>query len=325
MRIFLLISVIVGLGGMYIPVASANYAERPEVLAMADRLATKGLDRNKVLKIMSEAKRLDSVINAMNRPAEKKEWKEYRPIFMKKARVKAAASFYIKHQDTLRRAETELGVPVEVILAIIGVETYYGKNKGSFRALDALATLGLDYPKRAKFFLGELESLFLLGKEENLRLTDLKGSYAGAMGFGQFIPSSYLAYAVDFDKDGHRDLIDNPVDAIGSVANYLAKHGWDLGYGIASPVSNAAAQVERMESRIDVKETGRELTSKGVEGIPSAWSELPLDVLGLYGAEKEEYWVVTKNFYVITRYNRSPLYAMAVTQLSEDIARELGL
>ena len=134
---------------------------------MADRLATKGIDRNKVLKIMSEAKRLDSVINAMNRPAEKKEWKEYRPIFIKKARVKAAASFYRKHQDTLRRAETELGVPVEVILAIIGVETYYGKNKGSFRALDALATLGLDYPKRAKFFLGELESLFVLSKEEN--------------------------------------------------------------------------------------------------------------------------------------------------------------
>lgn len=325
MRIFLLISVIVSLGGMHIPVASANYAARPEVLAMADRLATKGIDRNEVLKIMSEAKRLDSVIQAMTRPAEKKEWKEYRPIFIKKARVKAAAGFYIKYRDTLRRAETELGVPVEVILAIIGVETYYGKNKGNFRALDALATLGLDYPKRAKFFLGELESLFLLCKEENLRLTDLMGSYAGAMGFGQFIPSSYLAYAVDFDKDGHRDLIDNPVDAIGSVANYLARHGWDLGYGIASPVSNAAAQVERMESRIDVKETGRELTSKGVEGIPSAWSGLPLDILGLYGAEREEYWAVTKNFYVITRYNRSPLYAMAVTQLSENIAKELGL
>jgi membrane-bound lytic murein transglycosylase B len=325
MRIFPAVAVVISLVGMHIPMASANYAERPEVQAMADRLATKGLDRNEVLKVMSEAKRLDSVINAMNRPAEKKEWKDYRPIFMKGARVKAAASFYQTHQDTLNRAEAELGVPVPVILAIIGVETYYGKNKGSFRALDALATLGLDYPKRAKFFLGELESLFLLGKEENLRATELKGSYAGAMGYGQFIPSSYLAYAVDFDNDGHRDLINNPVDAIGSVANYLAKHGWDMSYGIASPVSNAKGQVERMESRIDVKETGVELASKGVKGIPDAWSSLPLDVLGLYGAKGVEYWIVTKNFYVITRYNRSPLYAMAVTQLAEEIAKELGL
>ncbi|MGB0358250.1 MAG: lytic murein transglycosylase B [Litorivicinaceae bacterium] len=325
MRIFPAIAVVVSLCGMHVPMASANYAERPEVQAMADRLAAKGIDRNEVLKVMSEAKRLDSVINAMNRPAEKKEWKDYRPIFMKSARVKAAVSFYQTHQETLKRAEAELGVPVEVILAIIGVETYYGKNKGSFRALDALATLGLDYPKRAKFFLGELESLFLLGKEENLRATELKGSYAGAMGYGQFIPSSYLAYAVDFDNDGHRDLINNPVDAIGSVANYLAKHGWDMSYGIASPVSNAKTQVERMESRIDVKETGAELASKGVKGIPDAWSSLPLDVLGLYGAKGEEFWAVTKNFYVITRYNRSPLYAMAVTQLSEDISKELGL
>ena len=219
-------------------------------------------------------------------------------------------AFYHFHPDeeTLIRAEQELGVPVEVILAIIGVETYYGKNKGIFRALDALATLGLDYPKRAKFFLGELESLFLLGKEENLKPAELKGSYAGAMGFGQFIPSSYLAYAVDFDHDGRRDLIDNPIDAIGSVANYLAEHGWDKTYGIAAPVGNAASLVERMESRIEVKETGQELSSKGVSGVPADWAGLPLDVLGLHGASGDEYWAVTKNFYVITRYNRSPLY-----------------
>ena len=130
---------------------------------------------------------------------------------------------------------------------------------------------------------------------------------------------------VDFDNDGRRDLIDNPVDAIGSVANYLAEHGWDMKYGIARPVANAASQVERMESRIDVKETGNELTSKGVQQIPDAWSELPLDILGLHGAKGDEYWAVTKNFYVITRYNRSSLYAMAVTQLADEIAEEIGL
>ena len=325
MRIFPVVAIILGLAGLYIPTASANYAERAEVQAMADRLAAKGLDRNEVIKVMSKAKRLDSVIKAMNRPAERKQWKDYRPIFLKKARVKAAAGFYQTNRKTLERAEAELGVPVDVILAIIGVETYYGKNKGSFRALDALATLGLDYPKRAKFFLGELESLFLLGQEENLRATELKGSYAGAMGYGQFIPSSYLAYAVDFDNDGRRDLIDNPVDAIGSVANYLAEHGWNMKYGIASPVANAASQVERMESRINIKETGSQLTSKGVLQIPDAWSELPLDILGLHGAKGDEYWAVTENFYVITRYNRSSLYAMAVTQLADEIAEEIGL
>ncbi|MEC8693703.1 MAG: lytic murein transglycosylase B [Pseudomonadota bacterium] len=325
MRIFPAVAIMLGFVGLYLPTAAADYAERAEVQAMADRLAARGLDRKEVIKVMSEAKRLDSVIKAMNRPAERKEWKDYRSIFLKKARVKAATRFYQIHRKTLERAEAELGVPVDVILAIIGVETYYGKNKGSFRALDALATLGLDYPKRAKFFLGELESLFLLGREENLRTTELRGSYAGAMGYGQFIPSSYLAYAVDFDNDGRRDLIDNPVDAIGSVANYLAEHGWDMKYGIASPVANAASQVERMESRIDVKETGSELTSKGVQQIPDAWSELPLDILGLRGAKGDEYWAVTKNFYVITRYNRSPLYAMAVTQLADEIAEEIGL
>ena len=195
MRIFPAVAIMLGFVGLYIPTVSANYAERAEVQAMADRLAARGLDRNEVIKVMSEAKRLDSVIKAMNRPAERKQWKDYRPIFLKKARVKAATRFYQTHRKTLERAEAELGVPIDVILAIIGVETYYGKNKGSFRALDALATLGLDYPKRAKFFLGELESLFLLGQEENLRATELKGSYAGAMGYGQFIPSSYLAYA----------------------------------------------------------------------------------------------------------------------------------
>ncbi|MBU24656.1 MAG: lytic murein transglycosylase B [Gammaproteobacteria bacterium] len=325
MRIIQMIVIVISLFGPPISLANANYAERSEVQVMVKRLAAKGLNPNEILTLMSEAKRLDSVINAMNRPAERKKWKDYRSIFLKRPRILAAKSFHQKHRETLARAELELGVPVEVILAIIGVETYFGKNKGSFRALDALATLGLDYPKRAKFFLGELESLFLLAREENLSVTDLKGSYAGAMGFGQFIPSSYLAYAIDFDNDGRRDLINNPADAIGSVANYLMRHGWDTAYGVASIVSDAAFNVKKMESAIVIKETGSELTAKGVKGIPPEWAQLPLDVLGLHGTEGDEYWAVTKNFYVITRYNRSPLYAMAVTQLSEEIAKELAL
>lgn len=305
--------------------ASANYANRPEVQAMADRLVAQGLDRAEILASMQDAKRLDSVIDAMNRPAERKAWRDYRPIFLKPARVQAAGTFYREHRDALHRAEESLGVPVEVILAIIGVETYYGRNKGSFRAIDALATLGLDYPRRAAFFLGELESLFLLGKAEGLNPLELKGSYAGAMGFGQFIPSSYLAYAIDFDADGRRDLINNPIDAIGSVANYLARHGWNPDYGIATPVGAASGYVDKMEAPIKVEHSGRELALAGVTGIPTEWASLQLDVLGLEGANGAEYWAVTENFYAITRYNRSPLYAMAVTQLAADIAKDLEL
>ena len=325
MRIIQTIIIVVGLLGPFLSYANPNYAERSEVKAMVKRLAAKGLDSNEVLTLMSEAKRLDAVINAMNRPAERKKWRDYRAIFLKRPRVLAAKRFYQRHKRTLARAELELGVPVEVILAIIGVETYFGRNKGSFRFIDSLATLVVDYPKLAKFFLGELESLFLLAREENLSVTDLKGSYAGAMGFGQFIPSSYLAYAIDFDNDGRRDLIDNPVDAIGSIANYLMRHGWDNTYGVASVVSNAASSVKKMESAIVIEETGSELVEKGVRGIPAAWAQLPLDVLGLHGIKGDEFWAVTKNFYVITRYNRSPLYAMAVTQLSQEIAKELAL
>ncbi len=325
MRRLQLMVLVIGLIGLDLDSVQANYADRPEVQEMADRLADKGLIREDILSAMSEAKRLDSVIDAMNRPAERKKWKDYRPIFLKSARLKAAKGFYYKHRDALHAAESEIRVPVQVILAIIGVETYYGRNKGSYKVIDALATLGLDYPRRAKFFLGELESLFLLGQREHLNPLTIKGSYAGAMGFGQFIPSSYLAYAIDFDNDGRRDLIDNPVDAIGSVANYLAKHGWDMRYGIAGQVNDAASKVEQMESPVNVNETGQVLTQSGVKGIPSEWSNLPLDILGLYGAKGPEYWAVTKNFYVITRYNRSPLYAMAVTQLADEIARELSL
>lgn len=304
--------------------AMANYAERPEVQAMADRLAEKGVSRETVMTVMRDAKRLDSVIDAMNRPAERKAWRDYRPIFLKPERAKAAADFYATHQNTLIRAEQELGVPVEIILAIIGVETYYGRNKGSFRVVDALATLGLDYPRRAAFFLGELESLFLLSQTESLDPIALKGSYAGAMGYGQFIPSSYLAYSIDFDGDGRRDLLNNPVDAIGSVANYLARHGWDAAQGIAEPVIGAEAFVPKLEASIELKYTGQQLSAAGVSGVPAEWQNLSLDVLGLEGAQGIEYWAVTKNFYAITRYNRSPLYAMAVTQLAGEIKKEIS-
>ena len=167
----------------------ADYSERPEIQAMANRLAAKGLDRNEVIQTMRDAKRLESVIEAISRPAENKQWKDYRSIFIKTARINAARNFFRMHEETLNRAEKEFGVPTSIILAIIGVETYYGKHKGKFRALDALATLGLDYPRRSKFFMGELESLFLLGKAENFNPESLVGSYAGALGFGQFIPS----------------------------------------------------------------------------------------------------------------------------------------
>lgn len=305
--------------------ALANYDQTDAVMEMADRLAAQGVDRAYVLAVMAQAEKMDSVLNAMRRPAERKAWRDYRPIFLKPERVEAAKGFYATHQKTLERAQQTYGVPVPVILAIIGVETYYGRNKGSFRVVDALATLAFDYPPRASFFLRELEQLFLLSREETLDPLGLKGSYAGAMGYGQFIPSSYRAYAVDFDGDGVRDLIGNPVDAIGSVANYLAVHGWDAAYGIAAPVDNGAPAVEKMEAAVRVDRAAADLQALGVIGIPAEWQDLPLDVLGLQGANGDEYWAVTKNLYVITRYNRSPLYAMAVMQLASEIENALGL
>jgi len=278
------------------------------------------LDPESIRSVLAEARYQQSIIDAITRPAEAKPWHEYRQIFMTEARIAGGAEFWRANQSLVERISESLAVEPEIILAIVGVETNYGTITGSFRVIDALATLGFYYPRRAEFFARELAEFMRLSNEENLPVTEVLGSYAGAMGIGQFIPSSYRAYAVDFDDSGYRDLWRSLPDALGSVANYLAVHGWEAGAPIVLPVAQVPDGLDE-DFSTRLRHTLGELEALGIEfdagGLPA---ETPATLVELEQVDGKEYWVGLNNFYVITRYNRSPLYAMAVTQLSEAIA-----
>lgn len=310
--------------GLASTVAAKDYREQSDVQAFIDEMVSKhSLDRDYLSATMGEAKYQQSIIDAISRPAEKRlAWYEYRRIFMDSKRINNGKAFLQKHAATFDRAEKEYGVSRYVVAAIIGVETRYGTYTGKYRVLDALATLGFDYEPRAKFFRGQLEELFLLAKEQNFDVTELLGSYAGAMGYGQFIPSSYRHYAVDFDGDHIVDILNNPVDAIGSVANYLAEHGWHRGAPIVVPaVVSADLDESILNDSLTPKRTVAELAELGFGHEAKGVSDdMQATAVRLRVKNGEEYWLGLKNFYAITRYNRSRLYAMAVYQLS----RELG-
>ncbi|HET8817544.1 MAG TPA: lytic murein transglycosylase B [Pseudidiomarina sp.] len=280
-------------------------------------------ERADVTAILDSAQLNQAVLDAIQRPWEAKPWHQYYPIFLTEKRLTAGLKFWQQHAETLARAETEFGVPAEVIVAIIGVETFYGEYKGNYPVLDALYTLGFHYPPRAKFFRSELQQYLLLTREENLDLNALKGSYAGAMGYGQFISSSYRHYAIDFDGDGVRDLLMNPVDAIGSVANYFARHGWQANQTVAIELPAHAAHAELVTAGMKPEQSVAELQQQGLQ-LAQATS---LDtsqvgkVFAFQQPDQVDYWLGLHNFYVITRYNHSPLYAMVVHQFSEQLAR----
>jgi len=229
--------------------------------------------------------------------------------------------FWTENADILGRAAKEFGVEPAIIVAIIGVETRYGSNTGSYRVIDALSTLAFEYPPRSKFFRSELEQFLLLAREEDVDRSSAKGSYAGAMGYGQFIPSSYRAYAVDFSKDGKRDLWNNREDIIGSVANYFRRHGWMKGAPVAAIIDSGSplADFDVSKNLKPAETSAGDYAAKGVTTQPPLPADLPVSLLQLEQADGPEFWLTGKNFYVITRYNRSPLYAMAVFQLSEAI------
>ena len=207
----------------------ADYENRDSVKGFVNEVAKKdGFDPQQLLNIFEQVEKKQRIIDLISRPAEKaKPWHEYREIFVTAPRIAAGVEFWEENEAALNRAGSKFGIPIEIIVAVIGVETNYGRNKGSFRVMDALSTLAFDYPPRARFFRSELRELLLLAREENKDPLELIGSYAGAMGYGQFIPSSFRAYAIDFDGDGARDIWSNRTDAIGSVANYFFRHGWD--------------------------------------------------------------------------------------------------
>lgn len=270
--------------------------------------------------VFSRAQDQPKIIEAITRPAEAKPWRDYRRIFLTERRIEGGVAFWQTHAGALARAEREYGVPAEIIVAIIGVETLYGGNTGSWRVLEALATLGFDYPRRADFFRRELEEYLLLTREEGIDPLSLKGSYAGAMGLPQFIPSSYRAYAVDFDGDRHRDLWSNPVDAIGSVANYLARHRWQAGEPVAAPARvDGQAYKAVLAGELKPSLSLGQLAQRGVTWETAAKADEQAILLELDGEAGPEHWLGFNNFYAITRYNHSPLYAMAVYQLSREI------
>ena len=310
--------------------AEGDYLERKELIALLDELEKEfQFNRNEIETLFSDVKRKDSIIKAMNRPAEGKPWKEYRPIFITSKRIKKGVAFWEKNLETLKRAEATFGVPAEIIVAIIGVETFYGHNKGSYRVIDALATLGFDYPKRSKFFSNELKNFVVLSREAGLDPAKVKGSYAGAMGYPQFIPTSYRHYAVDFDDDGITDLIDNPVDAIGSVGSYFKAHGWQTDGPVVFPATVNKDIYDDSVTTLGLKPSFT-LTELSKKGLSFKDSNLNIDLeqkataLKYQGKKGEEFWLGLKNFYVITRYNHSALYAMAVFQLSEAIKEKMS-
>ncbi|MEE4639154.1 MAG: lytic murein transglycosylase B [Wenzhouxiangella sp.] len=282
-------------------------------------IAEHGLDEALVRAVLADARYQQSIIDAISRPAEARPWYQYWPIFLTETRKDGGAEFWRANAELLEQVAERFGVPIEVVVAIVGVETSYGMNTGSFRVIDALATLGFYFPRRAEFFAAELGHFLALSGEEDLPLYEVRGSYAGAMGIGQFIPSSYRAYAVDFDGSGRRDLWRSLPDALGSVANYLAVHRWETGAPIALPATSVPNDLGE-DFPIKPRHSLDELAAMGIEfdavGLPG---DTAATLIELEGADAPEYWIGLNNFYVITRYNRSPLYAMAVTQLAEAI------
>lgn len=303
---------------------SASLAAAPfpgQEAFVAEVAAETGMAPARIEAVLAGARKQQSILDAIARPAEAKPWRDYRPIFLTRARIDGGRRFLEEHRALLARIEAQTGVPAEVVTAIIGVETSYGTITGRHRVLDALATLGFHYPPRADFFRSELKHLFhLVGEEDHLDIAELRGSYAGAMGWGQFIPSSYRAYAVDGDGDGRRDLFDSLPDIVASVANYFVAHGWERD-GLVTLAARAgpdARPFERDGLRLNttlggLRELGWQVDHEGGDALAAT-------LLRLDGAAGEEHWVLFNNFYVITRYNRSPLYAMAVHQLAEALA-----
>lgn len=304
-----------------------DFANNPNAQQFIDRMVNKhGFDRQQLQEILSQAKRLDSVLRLMDNQAPTTSvkppsgpngaWLRYRKKFITPDNVQNGVVFWNQYEDALNRAWQVYGVPPEIIVGIIGVETRWGRVMGKTRILDALATLSFNYPRRAEYFSGELETFLLMARDEQDDPLNLKGSFAGAMGYGQFMPSSYKQYAVDFSGDGHINLWD-PVDAIGSVANYFKAHGWVKGDQVAVMANGQAPGLPNgFKTRYSISQLAAAgLTPQQPLGNHQQASLLRLDVGAGY-----QYWYGLPNFYTITRYNHSTHYAMAVWQLGQAVA-----
>lgn len=309
----------------------SGYEKRADVRAfIAELVRDDHFPRATLLRWFRDARHQPAIVDAMDRPlVAPPKWYEYAPRFLTPARVDAGVAFWQAHAPALARAEAEFGVPPEIVVAIIGVETFYGRNTGGYRVIDALTTLAFDYPRRASFFRNELRQYLLLARDEKFSPLVHKGSFAGAFGVPQFMPGSVRRFAVDYDGDGRIDLWDSGDDAVGSVANYLARHDWLRGQPIWSKAMIAPSQFDAVMQKLDGGMSERRplaaWNDDGVaaERLPDPMSPEPVGLLLLEGAgdgdAAQDLYVVFPNFYVITRYNKSRLYAAAVTSLAEAI------
>jgi membrane-bound lytic murein transglycosylase B len=299
---------------------TAQAVELPGIPAFIDEMVAKHQFKREELQLaFSRAEYRADVIESISKPAILRPWVEYRPTFINPQRIEGGVQYWRKHASALKRAERKYGVPQEIILGIIGVETMYGRNAGRYLALDALTTLAFVYPRREEFFRDELEHYLLLAREQGFDLLGTQASYAGALGIPQFMPSSYRRYAVDFNGNGKIDIMNEPDDAIGSVANYLKQFGWRSGEPVA-----LLCKVED-EKRLGTVGDARPYIAwrdVGVTPVKKHDSELPPAWLLDFTVESgKEYWLVFNNFNIIMRYNNSNFYAMSVYQLAEAIRR----
>ena len=317
---------------LWIPLlAHGSYAARPEVQAFVDDLAKRhGFVKGELKRVFARVQRVDPVLEAIAKPAERvKTWQEYRALLITERRIAEGVEFLQKYHRPLERAERKYGVPPQYVAAIIGVETFYGRNTGNWRVVDALTTLAFDYPPRAGFFKSELESYLLMTRDAGIDVFSVRGSYAGAIGIPQFMPSSARRYAVDFDGNGKIDLQKSRWDAIGSVANFLKVHGWqrDADVLVEARVTGEAwrafvdGRFEPKHSLVELRQAGVEFDSPEPAGATGALVELPSA-----GADQApDYRIGLRNFYVITRYNRSALYAAAVADLARELKKAYDL
>jgi membrane-bound lytic murein transglycosylase B len=317
------LTILIGLFLVSCSTTLAASSLRPEIKHFIGEMVTQhGFDRSELEDIFTKVQFQPSIIDLISTPASSITWNKYRARFINSQRIKSGVDFWNRHAQQLEQASQIFGIPEEIIIAIIGVETAYGASTGKHRVIDALTTLAFDFPRRADFFKSELAQYLLLTQEQNFDLFSIKGSYAGAIGIPQFMPGSYRRYAIDFDGDGIADLTGNTADAIGSVANYLKEYGWEAGGPIVT-----RAHVHIMSDR------HQEILLAGIEPIHSVKKLREANIIPLERTSDErlaalielkdndniQYWLGFQNFYVITRYNRSTFYAMSVLQLAEAI------
>jgi membrane-bound lytic murein transglycosylase B len=317
--ILLLVTLIISTIVNAVEIKLGDYKNRADVNQFVERMAKQSdYSEQELVDLFSGVKKQAHLFELLNKPAEKElQWHQYRHIFITDKRIEQGAEFWREHETLLGEVSLKTGVPAEIIIAIIGVETFYGTYRGKDPVFDSLVTLAFDYPRRSKFFSRELEQLLLLAKEQNLDPKSLVGSYAGAMGMPQFIASSYRSYAVDFDGDGQANLFDSIPDIFASVANYFVKHGWRVNEPVAGPLTALENNsIDQINPGVKPEYKWSDLAQNGLHSKTELDPDTAVALVKLEQKKMPEYWVGLQNFYVITRYNHSELYAMAVYQLS---------